>query len=706
MTLKNPDRRRFLTRSASFAAGLFASAASADGPMAGGAARPVSTPRLTDTSASPHVAVRSVGLNEATWTRGFWADRFATCRDAMLPHLWRVMGGTEPSQFFENMRIAAGDSKGRHRGPAWNDGDFYKWLEAASAVYGVTRNEAIDRRLDAVIDVISRAQRTDGYLHTPVLIRNRNGDHDAQPFQDRLNFETYNLGHLITAACVHHRATGKISLLRAALKAADFLAGAVESNAPRLARNAVCPSHYMAVVELYRTTRDPKHLQLARALFNLRDLVVNGSDDNQDRIPFREQTAAAGHAVRANYLYAGAADLVAETGDRTLLDPLLKIWENVVTQKMYITGACGALYDGASPDGAKDQRSIARVHQAYGRDYQLPNSTAHNETCAAVGNVLWNWRMLALTGEARFADVLETTLYNAALAGVSLDGTRYFYVNTLRQLDTMPVKLRWSRVREPFISCFCCPPNVARTIAEAASYAYGRSAGAVWVHLYGGSALDTEVVPGARLKLTQTTDYPWDGRVKVTVPAAPALACAIRLRVPGWAAGASLCLNGAVRKEPLVPGTYAEIKRVWSAGDVLELDLPLRVRLLQAHALVEEARNQVAVQRGPVVYCLESTDLPGGVRLLDVVIPRGLALIPRYEPRLLGGVAVLEGRAEARAEPAWSTDLYREMPATEPKPIGLRLIPYYAWGNRGPSEMTVWMPVGGQAPKPTERQTP
>ena len=463
---------------------------------------------------------------------------------------------------------------------------------------------------------------------------------------------------------------------------------------PELARNAVCPSHYMGVVELYRTTRNARYLDLARKLIDIRDLVEGGTDDNQDRIPFRQQTRAVGHAVRANYLYAGVADVYAETGDRTLLDPLLKIWENVVSRKMAITGACGALYDGASPDGAKDQKTISRVHQAYGRDYQLPSSTAHNETCASIGNALWNARMLQITGEARFADVLETVLYNALLAGISLEGTRFFYVNTLRQLDRMPVDLRWSRQREPFISCFCCPPNVVRTIAEIGSYAYGKSDDKVWVHLYGSNTLDTEMTDGSRLKLSQETDYPWDGRVKITIVAAPERPCTLMLRIPGWARGATLSLNGMPVQRRPEPGTYVETRRAWSAGDVLDLTLPMPVRLLQAHPLVEEARNQVAVGRGPLVYCLESIDLGKDVRISDVVIPHGIELRPRFDPELLGGVTVLEGRAEVWPDEEWSGQLYRELSAAPPTATELRLIPYYAWGNRGKSEMTVWMPLG------------
>jgi DUF1680 family protein len=649
---------------------------------------------LTDTSVSPYLKIRSVGLGEVAWTRGFWAERFAACRDAMVPTMGRLMGGAEPTQFLRNFEIAAGLAEGRHRGPRWNDGDFYKWIEAASAVLDVTKDDALDRRLDEVIRVIALAQRDDGYLHTPVQIRARNGDRGAEPFQNGLDFEAYNLGHLMTAACVHHRATGKTSLLNVATKAADYLADVARTRTVELARNAVCPAHYMGIVELYRTTRDPRYLELARALIDARDLVDGGTDDNQDRIPLRQQREAAGHAARANYLYAGAADVYAETGDRTLLEPLRAIWDDLVTRKMAITGGCGALFDGASPDGSKEQKSIGRVHQAYGRAYQLPQSTAHNETCAAIGNVLWNWRMLQVTGEARFADVIETVLHNAAMAGVSLDGTRFFYTNTLRQLDRMPTELRWSRQREPFISCFCCPPNLVRTIAEIGGYAYGRAGDRVWVHLYGGNTLRTTLDGGSRFGLAQETDYPWDGRVKITVTEAPTRDVSLLLRVPGWARDATLLVNGAPASHRPEAGTYAEVRRRWSVGDVAELTLPMPVRLMQAHPLVEEARNQVAVRRGPLVYCVESTDLPESVRVQDVVIPREIVLKPRHDPGLLGGVTVLEGRAESWREPDWSGQLYRELTTSPPKAFGLRLVPYYTWGNRGPSEMSVWMPLG------------
>jgi uncharacterized protein len=649
---------------------------------------------LTETSASPHVVMQSIGLADVKWTAGFWGERFQNCRNDTIPRLWQIMRGTEFSQFYRNFEIAAGKETGRHRGATFNDGDFYKWLEAASMVYAVTKDAALDRQLDEIIGVIAQAQRADGYIHTPVLIKNRAGDADAQPFRNPLGFELYNMGHLLTAACVHARATGKTNLLDIARKTGDYLDTVFRKPTPELLRAGVCPSHYMGVMELYRATGEPRYRALAAKLIDLRDQIENGTDDNQDRIPFRQQSQAVGHAVRANYLYAGAADVYAETGDRSLLEPLVKIWENVVHRKMYITGGCGALYDGASPDGSKDQTHIGRVHQAYGRDYQLPNSTAHNETCASVAFVLWNWRMLQITGEARYADALERSLYNSVLAGVSLDGRDFFYTNTLRQLDPMPVPLRWSRTRQPFFSSFCCPPNVARTVAEASTYAYGRSAQALWVNLYGANDLDTELPATGRIVLCQETDYPWDGAVKIRIVKTPARPWVLHLRIPTWADGAHLLVNGHAEPKEPEPGRYTELKRIWQAGDVIELDLPMRPRLVQAHPLVEEARNQVAILRGPIVYCLESPDLPEGIRLGDVVIPREISFKPRSAAGLLGGITVMEGKARSDSEPNWSGQLYRELPRQVSQPIDLKLIPYYAWGNRGPSEMTVWLPLG------------
>ncbi|MFO0808225.1 MAG: glycoside hydrolase family 127 protein [Gemmataceae bacterium] len=636
--------------------------------------------RAVETTIRPNAVVVPVGPADARWTGGLWKHWADRTRDATVPQLARLMGGTEPSQYLVNFRVAAGTVEGRHRGAPFNDGDFYKWLEAATVV-GVP--------VDDAVAAIRQAQRPDGYLHTRVQIRAKQGE-DVAAFRDPLQFEAYNLGHLMTAACVRFRLTGRDDLLDAAKKAADFLDR--QPPTPQFARCAICPAHYMGLVELYRTTREPRYLALAKRLIDLRDRVPDGTDDNQDRIPFRKQTKAMGHAVRANYLYAGAADLYAETGDATLLAPLTAIWDDLTATKLAITGGCGALFDGASPDGSKDQKTIGRTHQAYGRDYQLPNATAHNETCASIGLALWAWRMLAITGDAKYADVLELVLLNAIPAGLSEDGTRFFYTNTLRQLDRMPTDLRWSRARQTYFGSFCCPPNVARTLAETHTYAYGVSDRGLWVHLYGSSEVAT-AVGGTAVRLTQTTDYPWDGRVRIKVGVAPATAFALRLRVPGWAGGATLAVNGRPLPAPEA-GRYAVLDRTWLDGDEVTLTLPMAAKLIESHPLVEETRNHVAVKRGPLVYCLESADLPKGVSLQDVAVPAGFTWTPAFDAKLLGGVATLAGRVEARPTKPWGRELYREATPAAATPADVRLVPYFAWANRGPSEMSVWLPVG------------
>ena len=648
---------------------------------------------VVDDTASPHALVHSVGLNETHWTTGFWGDRFELCRTQMVPGMDRLMEGTNYTQFFRNFEIAAGQATGRSRGASFNDGDFYKFLEGASATLAVTNDAQLSARLDRIIAVIGKAQETNGYIDTWVQLHQREPNSKAAPFGERNNFEVYNIGQLMTAACVHYRVTGKTNFLAIACKAADCLIQAFAKPTPETAVNSVCPSHYMGSVELYRATGDVRYLELAKKFIAMRDLIKDGESDDQERIPFGQQEEAEGHAVRANYLYAGAADLYLETGDKALWKPLAAIWTNVVTEKMYITGGCGALYDGAYPDGGRFHNNISRVHQAYGRNFQLPNITAHNETCANIGNALWNWRMFLATGEARYMDVVELELYNSVLSGMALDGTNFFYTNPLRVIDPPPVVLRWSRTRVPFVGSFCCPPNLVRTVAESADYAYGKTGDVVWVNLYGSSVLDTRLTNGDPVRLVQETEYPWNGRVHLRIEAAGKKEFALKLRIPGWAASAAVRVNLGPVDERAKPGSYFEIRRVWSAGDVVDLDLPMPARLMTANPLVEEDFGQVAVQRGPVVYCLESPDLPKGIRLSDVRVPTDIQLEARYDQRLFGGVAVLEGKALAIAPENWSGQLYHEFHPAEARPFKLQLIPYSLWQNRGPSEMSVWLPL-------------
>lgn len=641
---------------------------------------------------SSYAKLSDTGIADAVWTEGFWAERFRICYEVMIPNMWRLLEDADVSHSYANFLVAAGLQEGRHRGPKWHDGDFYKWLEAAAFTYALTKDEKLNQKMDEIIEVIGKAQRDDGYIHTPVIIAEKQSRQNAE-FQDRLDFETYNMGHLMTCAAIHYKATGKKTLLAIACRSADYLCRVYQSRPENLANNAICPSHYMGLCDLYRATGQLKYLELARNLLDIRWMVKNGTDDNQDRISFYQQREAVGHAVRANYLYAGAADIYALTGHEPLWEPLVSIWQDIVSRKMYVNGATGALYNGASPDGSKNQASIQLVHQAYGRPYQLPNLTAHNETCATIGFVLFNKRMLDITADARYADILELAFYNGILASISLDGKAFFYTNPLRAVQDEPFEMRWSRQRQPYISCFCCPPNTVRMIAESVRYAYSISEEGLYIHLYGGSVLDTQLADGSPIKLRQQTNYPWDGTIQITIEKAPAGQTALFLRIPGWAKEAQLEINGKPAEEMPKPQSYFRIQRRWTAGDHVRLILPMPVQLIEAHPFVEEVRNQAAVKRGPIVYCLESADLMENVRPMEIAICRHQHFTSRFDPSLLGGVAVLEGAALHQAGPPWQDTLYREISEKEPRELNIRLIPYYAWGNRGKSEMTVWMPV-------------
>ena len=669
---------------------------------------------LTDTSDSRHAVMTNTPLGAVKWTGGFWGDRFDVYSGTSLQSMWDTWCNPDVSHGFRNFEIAAGTKEGEHWGPPFHDGDMYKWLEAVAAVYAVNKDPKLDAIMDQFIEQVVKAQRADGYIHTPVNIDERNrgvdthahhkeqtvigtkvgGEDEKGAFANRLNFETYNLGHLMMAGIVHKRATGKTTLFDAAVKATDFLCEFYETASAELARNAICPSHYMGVVEMYRETGNPRYLDLANNLINIRGLVENGTDDNQDRIPFRDQYNAMGHAVRANYLYAGVADLYAETGEEQLMKNLTSIWDDIVNRKMYVTGACGALYDGTSPDGTNyEPDSIQKVHQSYGRPYQLPNSTAHNETCANIGNMLFNWRMLEATGEAKYADIVETALYNSVLSGVSLDGKRYFYTNPLRMSDDLPYTLRWPKTREEYISCFCCPPNTLRTICEAQNYAYTVNDSTLWCNLYGDSELRTSLGKKRPLVVTQRTGYPYDGKVVLTMVEVPKKEkLALKLRVPSWCDNATVAINGVPENVKVVPDSYITLDRTWKPGDEVTFDMEMKTKLLESNPLVEETRNHTAVKRGPLVYCLESIDIEDGKAIDDVLIPADAQFTTKDITIDGSRMTALETEARLVDGGDWTGKLYREVGSADKK-VRVTLIPYFAWGNRDKAEMSVWLPL-------------
>lgn len=657
---------------------------------------------FTSTASSPFARMASLSPTEVNLGNGFWRDVYRRSVEVTVPSMGALLFDPEVGHAYQNFRIASGDEAGEHAGPPFMDGDFYKWLEAATIAVAETGDPELEAQVETAAAAICAAQRSDGYLHTQTQIRRRQ-EGAGEALDDRLNFETYNLGHLMTAGCVRARVTGRRDLLDAGIRAADYLRRLVADRPDLIARSAICPSHYMGVIELYRTTGEAAYLQLAQDLLELRDRV-NGGDDNQDRVPLRDQRAVAGHAVRANYLYAGVADVMLEVGDDELTSVLEQLWADVVDTKLHLTGGCGALYDGASPDGAPEQSQITRVHQAYGRAYQLPNTTAHNETCAAIGMILWSWRMLLLTGEGRYADLIETILYNGLLAAIGADGKSYFYTNPLRQARELPYPLRRpgdtaidpvpappasdARLRQEWLSCFCCPPNIARTLTELPYLGYASGPDGVWVHQFWESEIRLPW-DGQEIVLCQQTDYPASGRIRLAVTMSSPTSFVLRVRIPAWAEGAVVTVGGGSveRRED----GYAVIERTWSAGDEVVVELPLRVRKIVGHRLAEEVSNQVALVRGPVVYCLESPELPAGASVERIAIPRTALAAATELPSSVGPLPGLALRGLLTPAPASPDALYAELPDGDPQPLDLVLIPYAFWGNRGASEMSVWL---------------
>lgn len=643
---------------------------------------------LVDDGKSPHIRLKSVDFTSVQWTKGFWGDRFRMIQEDTLAHLGQL---AESSGAIRNLEIAAGLKTGSYSGGGnnWMDAWVYKWIEAAAAVYAVSRDAQLDRRMDALISIIAQAQESDGYIASQNTVRQR------PRFQEPQHHEVYVMGHLLSAACIHHRLVGKSNLLNVARRTGDFLHQAYKGKNPKLAHFPLNPSVVMGAVDLYRVTREPRYLELANTVIDMRGAFAGGSDLNQDRIPLRKEKEVVGHAVFYTYLYAGAADAYMETGDTQLLSTLERLWQDLTDHKLYITGGTCALYRGLSIRQGNTYGADI-VHEAVGAPYHLPKTPAYNETCGQVGHFMWNSRMLAISGQARYADMMERQMYNGFLPGIGIEGKDFVYTNPLRwhgheqELWAQDSLVRHQpaapKPHQPG-SHFgtCCPSNVLRTLAEMQHYFYSVNGKDLWIHQYGGNKFNNSAY-----RLEQRTDYPWKGQVDITVQQAPSDGT-IHLRIPAWAKGYSLHINQKPVNTQGQTGTHVKLQRVWASGDKIKLHLPLKVRMMRAHRKVDATHNQVALQRGPLVYCLESTDLPQGVDVAEILIPRDAQLIPRWEPDFLAGVVTLNGRA--RHLPKDDSGLYTELRAQTLEDIDVKLIPYYAWKNRGVSQMTVWLPI-------------
>ncbi|WP_299713703.1 beta-L-arabinofuranosidase domain-containing protein [uncultured Tenacibaculum sp.] len=640
-----------------------------------------------------HTKFKGVKLGDCQWTTGFWADKFKLCEDIMVPYMGDVLCG-DIGHALNNFKIAAGEKTGEHKGMYWHDGDFYKYMEAQIYVYGHNKDEKILEKLDEYISIIGKAQEEDGYLQTQIQLRE-----DADRYENRKYHEMYNTGHLLLSACAHYTITGKRNFLDIAIKHADLLHTIFMPETKHYGRFGFNQTQIMGLVKLYRTVGDKKYLELAERFINNRGKyeVAHHSttegypigDMVQERTALRDATEPVGHAVLALYYYAGATDVYAETGEQALLDALDRLWESVTQKKMYVTGAVGQTHYGAS-------KNRDMIEEGFIDDYMMPNMTAYNETCANLCNAMFSYRMLGVKGESKYADIIELVMYNSALSGISLSGKEYFYANPLRMVNNTRdydahKDVTETPERKPYLECFCCPPNLVRTIARVSEWAYNLSENGLVVNLFGSSVLDTKLLDGSSIKVTQETNYPWEGSINLTIDECKSDAFEILVRIPEWVNNASISINGETVTAEIISGTYAILNREWNAGDVITINLPMETHFVEGHPRIEEVRNQVAVKRGPVVYCVESPDLQKDTNILDVYINGKEALEAEFKPDFLGGVTTINCELMLRSDNPNS--MYKTVKAPQWNSYKTNLVPYFAWSNRGQAEMTVFMPV-------------
>ncbi|MCC7494078.1 MAG: glycoside hydrolase family 127 protein [Fimbriimonadaceae bacterium] len=624
-----------------------------------------------------------VSWRDVTVAAGFWGPRLATTRAVTLPLEYQQCQQTGRIDAF---RLAWRDGDPNPPHIFW-DSDVAKWIEAAAYSLAVQPDTALQAQLDEVIALVVAAQQPDGYLNVHFTV--------VEPQKRWSNLrdwhELYCAGHLMEAAVAHFTATGDRRLLDCLARYADYI-GTVFGRGEGQ-RRGYCGHEEveLALIKLFRATGEPRYRDLAAYFIDERgaqphyfDLEAAERDQkplapwygprheyNQSHLPVRQQTTAEGHAVRAMYLYSGMADLAAETGDRDLLAALHALWADVTEQKMYVTGGVGSSGHG----------------ERFTSGYDLPNQTAYAETCAAIGLVFWAHRMLQLEPDRRYADVLELALYNGALSGISLDGRRFFYANPLLA-DPQRHQGSFAVERQEWFGCACCPPNIARLLTSLGEYVAAVGQGALWVHLFVNGEIRATVA-GAPATVAVRTAYPWEGEVRLQVLAAPAAGLPLRLRIPAWAAGATLAVDGAPCPAVADASGYLTTPPL-PAGATAVLTLPLLPRRVWAKPEVREDNGRVALFRGPLLYCLEELDNGPGV---DQLAPVG-ELTAEWCPDLLGGVTVLRGQGRRRV--SWSGELYRSTPPAWEE-VALTAVPYALWQNRGVGQMAVWLPDAGQA---------
>ncbi|MFN8448784.1 MAG: glycoside hydrolase family 127 protein [Anaerolineae bacterium] len=647
---------------------------------------------LTNTQRQKAVPARDVELKS-----GFWADRQALNRARTLPaihHQLKLSGRLDAWR----LQWEDGDPKKPSTKAIpdrfW-DSDVGKWIEAVSYSLVNYPNPEFEQEVDEVADLIEQAQQPDGYLNIYFT--------GIEPHNQWRNLrdwhEMYNAGHLIEAAVAYYQATGKRKLLDVLSRYANLIDSKFGPDEGKKRGYPGHPELELALIKLYHATGEQRYLKLAKYFVDERGQLPHyfdiearerGEDPRefwaktyhycQAHAPLREQTEATGHSVRAGYLYSGAADIVAETGDTALLNALRSIWEDLVHHSMYITGGLGP----------------AHANEGFTFAYDLPNETAYAETCASIALVFWAHRMFHLDPDSRYIDVMERALYNGVLSGVSLEGDTFFYANPLASFPKVSPFERWSGIttdrfyrRSEWFGCPCCPPNLARLVANIGEYFYSTTDDTLFVHLYSQNRSSVQLGAGV-VEIAQETNYPWDGTIAFSLGVAQPTSFELALRIPGWCHEFHLELNDSPVSAEVVGG-YARLHRTWENGDRVTLTLAMPVERMVPHPHIRQDAGQVALQRGPVVYCLEEVD--NGARLANVVVPADAALSAHFDPDLFGGVSVITGAAQRIEPQEWQGALYQPHGDVQisQTSVTLTAIPYCFWANRSPGEMRVWI---------------
>ncbi len=646
-----------------------------------------------------HIADRAneIALKNIKMPDGFWSRYRRLIRDEVIPYQWKALNDevedAEPSYAIRNFRIAAGLEEGKFGGMLFQDSDMAKWLEAVGYSLETDPDPMLEAQADKVIELIGKAQQPDGYLNTYFTL--------TAPEKRWTNLyechELYCAGHMMEAAVAYYRGTGKKKLLDIMCRFADYIDSVFGTDDGKISGYCGHQEVELALMKLYRATGNERYRKLAEYFINERGRepnffvaeyekrgrisewthTVTKSPDlkyAQAHLPVREQTEAVGHAVRAVYMYTAMADIAAETGDASLLEACRRLFRNIMQKQLYITGGVGSTNHG----------------EAFTFDYDLPNDTVYQETCASIGLIFFAHRMLKAEADGDYADVLERALYNSVLSGMALDGKSFFYVNPLEVWPEAslksPARSHVKPVRQKWYGCSCCPPNIARLLSSLGQYIYTIKGDMIYTHLFIDSETAMEM-KGIKVRLTQKTSYPWDGSVRIRIEEADCGEFTLAVRKPGWCESVEMSLNNEKLNISDKKG-YVYISRSWKAGDTLDILMDMPARLIEAHPKVRANAGKVAIQRGPLVYCLEETD--NGQNLAALSIDTEKALTAEMDQDLFDGTVVIRGKAFRTQPDNWEDALYRPYTSNEAA-VDIKAVPYFLWGNRKQGEMLVWL---------------